>query len=120
MRLSSTVRTPAKLRAWRSGIRLPVEARAFLSSKTFTPAQRSTHAPIQWVPGFLLEGKEVTYLHPVPRLRMSGAIPLFPYTPSRRGQEKLNLNPLILVRYSYIHAFKVILSNTPYLLAVQD
>ena len=51
---------------------------------------------------------------------MSGAIPLFPYTPSWRGQANLYLNPFHLVRYSYVHAFNILLSNTTNPLAVQN
>jgi hypothetical protein len=120
MSLSSAVRIPNKLLAWPYRVRVPVEASAFLSSKTFIPAQRSTHAPILWVQGFLLGGKEATYLHLVPRLRMSGLYLYSPYTPSWHEEAKLYVNPFRLVRYSYVHAFNVLLSNTPYPLSVEN
>jgi hypothetical protein len=52
---------------------------------------------VQFVPRFLPGGRSdrgvnlTTRLHLVPKLRMSGAIPLFPYIYSWRGQMQLNL-----------------------------
>jgi hypothetical protein len=51
---------------------------------------------IQWTSGFIPGGQScqdvilTTHLHVVPRLRMSGGIPLLPYTFSWCGQGKLN------------------------------
>jgi len=45
-----------------------------------------------------------TYLHLVPRLRISGAIPLFPYKHWWRGEGRLNLSTFI----SYFFIFTVI------------
>ena len=49
-------------------------------SKTSRPAVDPTQHPVQWVPGFFPEGN----IHLVLRVRMGGAIHLFPYrhTPS--------------------------------------
>jgi hypothetical protein len=95
----SVVGIEAKLLPGRSGGRIPVGARDFLFSKTCWPALWPTQPPTQWqldfFPGGKATGVGLTYhLHVVPRLLMSGAIPLLPYTPSRHGQRNLYLSPL--------------------------
>jgi hypothetical protein len=50
----------------------------FLFSKTQRPALGPTQLRIQYVPGFFRGVTLTTQFHRVPRLRMSGALPLLP------------------------------------------
>ena len=58
----------------------------FPFSSTAIPALGTAQPPIRRV-----TGRERDHSPPMPRLRMSGAIPLFPYRPSWRGQGQLYL-----------------------------
>ena len=66
------------LRAGRSGDRIPIWSTDFFSPPSKRPERlwKINQPPKQWVLGFLLGGAAA--FHPVPRLRMSGALPLFP------------------------------------------
>ena len=55
MNWSRVVGTATKLRALQSRVRIPVEI--FLFSEISRPAQGSTQAPIERVPGFYPDGK---------------------------------------------------------------
>jgi hypothetical protein len=68
-----------RLRAGRSRIRISVGARGFYLLQIVPPALGSTQPSIRLVPGVKWPGREATYLHLVPKIRMSGAVPLFPY-----------------------------------------
>jgi hypothetical protein len=64
-------------RAGRSGVRIPIRAEIFLFSTRSELAIRLTQPLTERVPCFLSWGiKLATHLHVVPRLRMSGYIPL--------------------------------------------
>ena len=99
------------------------EQKMFLFSKTPSPAHPAHYS---MGTGVFLWGesgrvmKPITHFHPEPRLRRGGDIILLPHTPSWCGQAKLYLNPFRLVRYPYVHALTILLSNTPYPLAVQN
>jgi hypothetical protein len=62
----------------------------FLFSETSQPALQPTQPHSRWVPAFIPRDVVVTtHLQLAPRLRMSGAIPLFPYMPLLCGEGHL-------------------------------
>jgi hypothetical protein len=66
------------------GLNTSREKENFLFFRMSRPALEPTHPPIQWVWGFMgvkWPGRDVTstYMHLVPRLRMSGAVVLHLY-----------------------------------------
>ena len=70
------------LRAGKSGVRIPVEGRDFAPLQTSRPALGSVPPPTEWdghsYRGLKRPGREVSHLHPLPRLRKCGAIPPLP------------------------------------------
>jgi len=66
----------------RSGVRIPVEGRDFCLLQKFQTCSEAYSAPNHWVPDSSPDekrpGREVSLIHIVPRLRMSGAKPLLP------------------------------------------
>jgi hypothetical protein len=79
-----------KIGAGQSGVGIPVEARDFPFFTTSRPAVGPTKPLIQWVPGLRRPGHEGNHSPlVVPRLRLSGTVPLFPCMPSWRALGQL-------------------------------
>jgi len=74
--------TATRLGYGRFGVRIPVEGRDFYLLQKVQAGSGAYPAPNHWVSGSSPEvkglGREVSLLHIVPRLRMSGAKPLLP------------------------------------------
>ena len=81
----SVVGTVTRLPAGRSRVRILAVQGIFLFSKTCGPALGPTRPPIEWVPDFFPRSK-MAGAYIVPRLRMSGAIPLRSHVSSWCGQ----------------------------------
>jgi hypothetical protein len=86
----SVVRIVASLRAGRSAVRIRWRLEIFIFSRTSRQAAGPTQSSIQWVPESFPSVTVTTHFHTMPRLRMSGAIPLLPGVPLWDGQGKLN------------------------------
>lgn len=78
-----------------SAVRIPGGARDISLFKKSRPTLVHPQTSIQRAQSFFSWGgrgvKMTTHLHPQPRLRTSGAIPLLPYTSSRRGEGRLEI-----------------------------
>ena len=105
-----------RLRAARSGIRIPVGTKdVFSSPKPSRTALEPAKPPIHWISELLKAVNRpvllLTRLHTASRLRMSGSIPLRPCISLGGGQGQLYLKPL-----------RVIISNseTPFHVDIYD
>jgi hypothetical protein len=92
-----------RLRAGRIGVRIPVRIRGFSVHQNFQTGREVYPAACSVgteVPSRLVH--EVKHFHLVSRLRMSGAMPLLPYTPSWRGLWHLHLYCIGPLKTNYL------------------
>jgi hypothetical protein len=70
-----------------------------------TPALEATKSPVQWVPGYFPGEKK-----PLPRLRMSGAIPLLPLRLHGMGRKNITFETRLIqqvkISFHYLFSFR--------------